>query len=178
MKKSLLFSFLFAFVALTFLPSCNEESDHSADKRITENLPGFWELHDSQKDEDGNLTISRDVKFYFTSSNFSVEIVRKTLSKTTSYSVRGTWNVKNEILQLRYDLNSLTTLGYSSQEITALKNNFSDNNAMLDDLKDNPQAYGMPIELSRPSNTSGMMKLTKNYDFAGTYNLSTGTIPD
>lgn len=177
MKKSLFITFLFSIFAMATLASCNEESDHSADKRITSELPGIWVTHEAQLDPAGNATIARNVQFVFTSSRFSVEIVRKTLSKTTSYSVSGSWNVKNEILQLYYDLNTLTTMGLTTQEITALKNNLNDNNAMLDDLKDNPQSFGMPIELSRPNNSSGIMKLTKSYDFAGTYTLDTGATP-
>ncbi len=173
MKKTLLLTlFLSVFLVLP-LASCNEESDHSADKRLASELPGTWVLSDTQSDEDGNKILSRNVMFVFTSKRtFDVSTVRTTPSKTTSYSVRGTWSIKNEVLQLRYELNSLITMGLTTQEITALKTSLNSNNEMLDDLKDNAQSYGMPIEISRKDAFNGMMKLTKNSDFAGLYTLS------
>lgn len=182
---------MLSLFALTFLPSCNEESDHSADDRITSQLPGTWVLTESQPnptenddentgtndDEDENTLLKRNVNFTFTTSAFNVTVTRKTISKTMYYNVRGTWNVKNQILQLRYDINSLTTMGMSSQEITALRNSFNDNNLLLDDIKNSDQAYGMPIELSRPNNANAMMKLSKNYDLGGIYTLYSGAEP-
>lgn len=178
MRKSL---FLIPFLALFLLfplTGCNEEYDSSTDERITADLPGTWRLFESQTDSAEQVVLSREVLFTFTTAkNFHVEYIRTSLSKTVSYSISGTWNVKRETLELKYDLPSFTSEGLTSQQVDIIISSFKDNNLLLEDLKGSNQPYGMPIELSRQGSTSGMMKLSKSYDFGGIYTIYTGMTP-
>lgn len=177
MKKSFVVCFLASLMMLLPLTSCNEEADHSADQRITEQLPGQWTYSTSQTSEDGLQVSARTTNFTFMSSRFEVTVERSQLSKVTTFSISGTWNIKNETLQLYYNLESLVTSGMTKDEERALWSQFNSNNKMLDDLRDSKQAYGLRIEISRPSAYSGNLKLTGSDYFEGTYTLSGGVNP-
>lgn len=173
MKRIFIIGTLIALLAAGFA-SCNEDHDYSEDTRLSKQLPGTWNLHEDQKDQQGDILASRDVQFVFGASNFSVNYYRKTISKLVSYSVNGTWEIRREKLVLRYNLDSLTTMGMTNEEIHKVLDTFKDNNILVDELKDTNQVFGMPIEISRSGVSAGMMKLAQSPDFGGTYTLFTG----
>lgn len=175
MKRFILFSALIALFVAGFT-SCNDDTDTTADELMTQQLPGTWRLHEDQKDESGDVTIARDVEFVFTATNFTVSYYRKTISKLVSYSINGTWDIRRETLELRYNIPSLTTSGMTKEQSDELRRGFMDNNALLDDLAgDKFQVYGMPIEVSRSGSGLGSMKLGKSADFGGMYSLFNGS---
>lgn len=176
MKRNLFIGALIALIATLGLTSCNDEYDDTPDVRITSQLPGTWRLSETQKDENGDETIRRDTEFVFVGDNFTASYFRKTLSRSASYSVSGTWKVNRQVLELRYNVASLVTEGMSETEVEILRTSLVDNNLMLDDLKDSHQPYGMPVEVTRTSAGAGNMKLSKSADFGGIYTLVGGGI--
>lgn len=175
MKKSYLYIALMMLMGVFTLTSCNDEPDDSESKRLAAELPGNWAFSELQENE-GETISSKNVNFYFDSSRFEVTVKRSTISRSYLFSVSGKWNIKSETLELYYDIDSLVTDGLTTEEQKSLYSSFTANNKMLDDLRNSKQAWGMPIEISRPNNYSGMMKLTNSDYYAGTYTLS-GMIP-
>lgn len=174
MKRPFLISMTLIMFAMLSLVSCNEAYDDSKDKELSSQLRGTWVLDESQQNENNETVLARNVVFNFTNSNFKVAYSRTTISKTSGYSVTGSWRINRQVLELRYDLASLQTTGMTSEEENILLSSLKSNNLLLDDLKDTNQSYGMPIEISRTSSTEGYMHLSGSYDFAGIYELSMG----
>lgn len=160
---------LTAFLCLTAMTSCNDDSDLSPDREIANDLPGTWILHEAPGTTSRD---TRDVRLDFTASNFTATYQRKTDSRTYSYSVSGTWKVYKKVLELTYNVSTLSTTGMTAQEVDALTILFNDNNANLRDKPDT-QPLGMNVEITRSySNGTGSLRLSGyNPDFAGTYTL-------
>ncbi len=146
--------FVFLLPLLMFLlPSCNEDSGKD-DDIIKAQLIGNWVLN-AEKDA-GKGQIVRLSSVYHLDANGSYihsESMRTVgsegeLMKDKVMSVRGTWSVKKAQLELSYDLNSLTFVGYTEAEQKAQHDLYRDENLMLKDMHDRGDAYGMAITLS------------------------------
>lgn len=151
MKKVLLF--LFAAI-MVVLPSCNDDDAYdNKDARLTAALPGYWVL------EEQGANMRTTVTYQFTAAGtftYSYTTDNSTENTHKVWSVSGTWNVKKETLQLKYDLSSFVTTGYSDAEVRGIRTSLIDGNSALEESNKQDKVYGPTIEIVSTASTARM----------------------
>lgn len=134
--------FAVLFVALIFiLPSCNED-DTTNDPALTSKLKGTWVSSTTSDEETLQTTLALNSDFSFRCTSTTID--NKTFLMKT-WSVGGAWNVRKEILQMNYDIETLTGMDMSEEEMTSIRTILMKNNSVLAESNKNGRPYGHTI---------------------------------
>lgn len=138
MKK--IFALLFAAILLTGLPACNEDNTEN-DAAYTAQLIGSWVMNY------GNSEYSTSHYYNFEATKFTYTYTTNNLAEfsESSWTIKGTWNVKQGILQLYFDIDSYRAEGYTESEMKSqLSELISYNDALAKNNKKG-RAFGPEI---------------------------------
>lgn len=141
MKK--IFSLLFAAILLTALPACNEDNTEN-DAAYTAQLIGSWLMNY------GNSEYTTSHYYSFDATKFTYTYTTNNLAEFSerSWTVKGSWNVKQGILQLYYDLDSFRAEGYTEKEMKSMISDLDYNNSVLSKNNKKGRAFGSEISFT------------------------------
>lgn len=122
------------------LPSCNEDVENY-DDQITQALQGTWtSVNDTESQRLVYKYVFRQDGTFLYEYSYTDKI-----EGTKAWSVSGTWNVYHSLLQLKYSVDSMMYDGMTAAEVTAVKQNMTDNNILLEEQNKKDRAHGMNI---------------------------------
>lgn len=159
MKKTL---FLFIAILTLALSSCNEDNTGN-DSALTQQITGAWRL-------DYTYGVDEDPAYHYfsfdsTGFTYSSSISYDNQTRVKNWSVKGSWNVYKETLQLIYDLDTFDSTDLSEQEIANIQLGLKDWNANTEAINKKGRSYGHKITFDTYNNQAVLRLSTFNGNF-------------
>ena len=147
--KTLLFSMLALITCL--LSGCNEDATKD-DSMLSQEILGSWTLS-FQSDNTSNSMHYTFKDKTFTYATYATKMDDPTIKSLT---INGTWRIYKGVLELTYDLQSLSTDGYDAQETKNIYDGFYNENLLVNDMMNSSSPYGKTVTFSQSGNVQTM----------------------